>query len=782
MSGDTIMMDPKRLWAKKPYRGSAPSVEEHCDDVREAALVVWKSIAYDLATCLGREAPLLKMLSAAAILHDIGKVNSAFQEMMLARPGSQQRQPVRHELISAWLLSDNEKLGKWFSGLRSADESWPIIWAIAGHHLKMGDPKHAENPAQPPPLFTLANTPDYVTISLSTLGPLLRKAATALDSDRDIPSLPDIRLKTLDEIEPLIDDFATLSYKAWAKWKNHEQVALHTALLKALLIAADVGASALVSNDLRPEDWIPAELGKRIELNTLDVVIHKGTKGQVPLHFQAEVEAAGKRAVVIAGCGNGKTTAAYMWARRHAVGRKLWFTYPTTGTASAGFEDYVFRQPELESVLIHGRSDVDMKAMKGTHEDGREDEHLRLESLETWKSRAIVCTVDSVLGLMQNQRRPLFSFPSLVAGAVVFDEIHSYDTRMFGGLLRFLKTFPGLPVLLMSASIPPARLAAIQQVLGSEQFAPILGDEVLEGYQRYRLQQRTSEEACREEVKQTLGEGKKVLWVCNTVSDAIRTAQDAREWAGVEPIIYHSRFRYRNRVKRQQDVVGEFKYHTEGELKGQRKKSGASLVIATQVCEMSLDISADLLVTAECPLPSLVQRLGRLNRYAKTDDPWTCLVYPFQGQPYSEKPTDLSRDYRIEMAATRDLIAAVAGQPLSQKDLSERLKNMFVNEEFQEHSAWLDGGWLTVPAPVRDAEASVTVIREEDLGLIEAELGKEHAKPSRWNFRSLVPWTIPMNTPGRLRSDGKAGGYPVAALGNINYCEKEGATWQTNKA
>ena len=85
--------------------------------------------------------------------------------------------------------------------------------------------------------------------------------------------------------------------------------------------------------------------------------------------------------------------------------------------------------------------------------------------------------------------------------------------------------------------------------------------------------------------------------MCNTVGDAVQAARDAATWAGVTPIIYHSRFRYRDRVNRQHAVLAEFAYHTDDDKKGQRVKPGRSLVIATQVCEMSLDIGADLMVT-----------------------------------------------------------------------------------------------------------------------------------------------------------------------------------------
>ena len=105
----------------------------------------------------------------------------------------------------------------------------------------------------------------------------------------------------------------------------------------------------------------------------------------------------------------------------------------------------------------------------------------------------------------------------------------------------------------------------------------------------------------------------KVLWVVNTVDEAIRLA-DAYEARPFEPMVYHSRFRYMDRVERHKEVIGAF------------KGPGPVLAFCTQVAEMSLDISADLLVTQLAPIPALIQRLGRLNRRATGDDPWPFIV------------------------------------------------------------------------------------------------------------------------------------------------------------
>ena len=91
---------------------------------------------------------------------------------------------------------------------------------------------------------------------------------------------------------------------------------------------------------------------------------------------------------------------------------------------------------------------------------------------------------------------------------------------------------------------------------------------------------------------------------------------------------------------------------------------------------------------------------------------------------------------------------------------------MVAAKEFKISLGWTNG-WLTEPASVREGDNSITVIREEDLAEIEMELGKEHAKPTRWTNRSLVPWTIPMQYRRGLDFDRRAGGYPVAQAAHL---------------
>ena len=99
-----------------------------------------------------------------------------------------------------------------------------------------------------------------------------------------------------------------------------------------------------------------------------------------------------------------------------------------------------------------------------------------------------------------------------------------------------------------------------------------------------------------------------MLWVCNTVK---RVMDVADRTSDCNPLIYHSRFKYEDRVQRHKAVIDAF----------DPKHAGSALAICSQVAEMSLDLKGcTLLITDICPVPAVIQRLGRLNRQARVGD------------------------------------------------------------------------------------------------------------------------------------------------------------------
>ncbi len=186
-------------------------------------------------------------------------------------------------------------------------------------------------------------------------------------------------------------------------------------------------------------------------------VVAARLNGNQPRDFQAAIGASkGRVTLVEAGCGSGKTAAAYLWAAHHAHEKKLFFCYPTTGTATEGFLGYV-HETDVEASLIHSRAIVDLEGIAEVTDDDENDHLLRIESLKAWSPQVVICTADTVLALIRNNRRGLYNSPAILTASFVFDELHAYDNRMFEAVIALIKALPGASFLLMTASLPKAR-------------------------------------------------------------------------------------------------------------------------------------------------------------------------------------------------------------------------------------------------------------------------------------------------------------------------------------
>jgi CRISPR-associated endonuclease/helicase Cas3 len=397
---------------------------------------------------------------------------------------------------------------------------------------------------------------------------------------------------------------------------------------------------------------------------------------------------------------------------------------PTTGTTTEHFKDYALESgiPAEQLSLTHSRSSVDLQTIATTaeQEEAKEDagtaeaacqvlkaEQDKIEALALWSTPLVVTTADTVLGLMANARRSIYSIPAIMQSAIVVDEIHALDDRLFGHLLVFLKNFPKLPVLLMTASLPDARLQAIQQVRPDLHCIP--GPPEFETLPRYLLEYSTTSEVVWDEVKQCIANKGKVLWVRNRVNWANDTYDIARDrFSDVSVNIYHSRLRYKDRSYRHRRVIDIFK-----------SKDKPALLIATQVAEMSLDLSADLLVTDLAPIPSLIQRLGRLNRRATPENPGQpkkAIICPLPNPkkdalPYAESNLDIAKIWIDKLI--------FLNCPLHQKHLADEFSAVSVQSEFDYEKAekaacFFSGLWRTRPGMTRAEGYTISVILEKD--------------------------------------------------------------------
>ena len=764
------------------------SLLEHSKAVLAAARAILDEVEGFFPQELARP-ELRKLVLAGAALHDLGKANNIFQGKLLPRREAfpeipwNQRQPLRHEGLSALIIAGYVKGTEEFSDrlvteLFSEWENpeiaqWMLAWLVGGHHLQM---HHAEDDSA-----GIVRIGGIGSDCIHFHGDLLEEDWKQEFSDvlHDALDVPDFVISTDigdgdSHHAALMDNFVWESEERAEALSPECQQLL--AFAKAILIAADVAGSALWDGGgdeiTRLENGVRASLQKYCNQENLKKIVRAKLKSKKLYPFQRHVRDARKSRVVLeAACGGGKTIAAYEWARKHVEdGRKLIFCYPTTGTAAAGFDDYLFAQEELERDLISSRAGVDIQRMLTDEPQMADDENrglrhpnrdqdlenlMKQESLRTWGQQAIAATADFVLGLMQNHRRGLFSFPSILKSAIVFDEIHNYDAKMFGSLVRFLRAFPQVPALLMTASLQPSRREALDSA--GVDYALISGDDDMERAERYRLkwcgEQSSVPDNYWETVKNNLDNGGKVLWVCNTVADATRIYEEAKKFGNdMNHILFHSRFCYRHRVDRQSEILAAF---NEGE--------SPCVAVTTQVCEMSLDISADLLVTALPPFPALVQRMGRLNRRRENKRGAYCLVYDYDGMD--------GRPYlRADLKAARDAVEKLSQEDktLSQRDLKDALDEMpEMVDDIKFHSSWLDGGWESKPSTLREGDATVPVLLAQHEDKI-----REHIKASDKNG-AIKEWLVPILLGRKISRVGSIGGYPLVS--GVEYDEEKGA-------
>lgn len=755
-------MDTKRLWAKswdEERYGAAPThvfLAGHLADVHRAATLVLDSTGDDQLRAVGllpaewRER-FRRIVLLAAAAHDLGKANDHFQGMITRKRDVRVNpQGLRHEWVSLLMLW---KLREWLLPAVGGEPTDFAIaeWCVAGHH-----PAHDH--ASPPRL----NAPGAGTELCLLIGhPDFQAALQVLQVNFGLAEPPTLADEHCHLVGPE-NAFTTLA--SWSRtsqriWEDLRKTPARRLVVAAknCLIAADIAGSALPK---RRQDWsrIAASFAAKPANGDLQAVVDERLRGQKLREFQAAVAASKSRITYIkAGCGSGKTLAAYMWAAANHPTRRLYFCYPTTGTATEGFKDYLFNQeeelPKIGAKLFHSRSEVDFEIILTTGRDSARtevDAALRQDALESWSTPVVTCTVDTVLGLIQNNKRGLFAWPALAQSAFIFDEIHAFDDRLFGALLRFLRDLPGLPVLLMTASLPAAREEALRSLFEAQdlEWRPISGPVELEALPRYCKAVAVDNDPL-EAVRDVLADKGKILWVCNTVARVLDAAARSADFA---PQLYHSRFKYEDRVKRHKAVVEAF---------DPKKNSGRALAICSQVAEMSLDLSADLLVTDLATVPALIQRLGRLNRRASAGSstkPFV-VVEPDNHLPYT--PADLD--------AARAWLAKLASDGITQRDLADCWEQTGDQPPDLVPSAWLDGGPITTVSELREASPGITVLMQEDLERV------------RNQPKLLTRLVLPMPPPPRdlnWREWPVERGIPIAPPNSIDYNPERGAQWQ----
>ena len=714
---------------------NAPTLSQHSADVVNAFEALFGSV--DKPSYLGKQWLRFFKLDASAFprfytnsvaacaLHDLGKANDTFQNALEKR---RRRQFIRHEHLSAFLLEDGD-FPQWLGNSKGGDtDTDVIISAILGHHLKAaweapanGTYHGLSNPIiEGESMRVFSNHVDYINV--------LDLAARKAGLSASLPAGATSAGQWNDEKIYACSESLRKRAKKMKKRKDSADLWEITRAVKTALIVADsVGSATLVREDGKIADWVaerfprdgedgkvltPAMIEKKIITPRIEEIKQNKPDAEVPDEFQQAAEDLGKRAkraLMLAPCGAGKTLAAWMWIKgvlRNAKASRVLFLYPTRGTAVEGFHDYVSHAPESDASLLHGTAKYDLRhelrGIRCNPDDSAKNYETddRMAKLGYWNKRVFSSTVHQFLAFMQQDYGSICLLPLLTDSVVVVDEIHSFDSKMFSALVSFLSEFD-LPVLCMTASLTRRRRAKLEKAdleiypQDRQNFTTLNHSAEMPRYRVELIAPETNGEATNENASaifdeayriavKSLSGGKRVLWVVNQVS---RCQGIAQKLFGEFPevICYHSRFRYKDRSRRHADAIKAFKH-------SENVQPGPALAVTTQVCEMSLDLDADVLISELAPIPSLIQRMGRCNRQKNSSHVGRVVIYkPADAKPYLDDDLKIAWEFSKELA-DKDEVSQSQLENLLEK-FSPRIPADGAGwEAFIENLFWSQGG------------------------------------------------------------------------------------------
>jgi len=268
--------------------------------------------------------------------------------------------------------------------------------------------------------------------------------------------------------------------------------------------------------------------------------------------------------------------------------------------------------------------------------DGEGCEHVRAgRSWFASPKRALLArfgvgTVDqALLGIVAAKHFFVRQF-GLAGKVVVLDEVHSYDlytSTLIDALVARLRELH-CTVIVLSATLTAERRRQLRS-MGHDQplsdVYPLLSGDTSPLSEvpcdppppkKIALRFPTADKLVDAALARAQ-RGACVLWIRNTVDEAqaTRNAVLNANCAGGPPVaLLHSRFPFFRREQLEEDWLERL-----GKA-GTCRPSGCVLV-STQVCEQSVDIDADLLITDLAPTDMLLQRLGRLWRHDRPQRP-----------------------------------------------------------------------------------------------------------------------------------------------------------------
>ncbi|MDD4237604.1 MAG: CRISPR-associated helicase Cas3', partial [Desulfotomaculaceae bacterium] len=335
---------------------------------------------------------------------------------------------------------------------------------------------------------------------------------------------------------------------------------------------------------------------------------------------------ADKNVIVIAQTGMGKTEAGLLWLGNV----KGFFTLPLKSAINAIYQritkDVVLENREDRVGMLHSDTFIRylMQIEFGDKDEQNENkEDISLDVYYT-KTRQLslpltICTLDQLFSFVFRYRGFEQKLATLSYAKVIVDEVQMYSPELMAYLVLGLHyiTHMGGKFAILTATLPNFFINLLREQEIPFETPRVFTDDSL----RHSLKV-LNKEINAEDIfifSRQYG-GKKILVICNTIKSAVSIYHQLKEEMAEDKHqiqLLHSCFTKADRAEKEKHIL---------EM-GQSKSNESGIWISTQIVEASLDIDFDLLFTELSDLNGLFQRMGRCYRKRELDLPYNCFVF-----------------------------------------------------------------------------------------------------------------------------------------------------------
>ena len=362
------------------------------------------------------------------------------------------------------------------------------------------------------------------------------------------------------------------------------------------------------------------------------------------------------RVILNAGCGEGKTAAALLFAQKFLKENRIdriIFTLPTKFTANNLNKDLTDKYAIPEDIvgITHGdASEFLRQRMQETEnqqggQEGQETDEDEIHNLimaqvfenSIYAKPITISTVDHlIMSLYHGYRFADRAFSNVASSLVVFDEVHYYEKHTMGAIAETMRRLTELqvPHLVMTATIPQVVHAELDKLVTNQPYRFQRAPAIIQGtsnpktpFEIERLSHTLIDEddkSVSDELIELVAQNidrRQIIFV-NQVARAKQIYQTLADSGITENLIcYHSGFISKHRNEKEKIIRALFKKpedRTESDISALECRDFNNIepciLVSTQVSELSLDISADVMYSEIAPIDSIVQRGGRLHR------------------------------------------------------------------------------------------------------------------------------------------------------------------------